>query len=115
MRASMQTTDPDSGIPDSTSLIIVDSCTDCGACCMLTPVPPFEPGEEEAYDLSSDQRLLIAERVDSDEHFEKLPCVWFDPELRQCRYYDQRPDACRRFEIGSTLCRLSRCDIGLPG
>jgi len=82
---------------------------------MHTPVPPFEPGEDEAYELSLEQRLLIAERVAADEHFEKLPCVWFDPDARQCRYYYQRPEAFRKFEVGSVLCRLSRCDIGLPG
>jgi len=81
---------------------------------MQTPLPPFEPGEEEAYDLTPAQRQPVLDRIAADEQFDSLPCVWFDVAHRQCLYYEQRPDACRRFEIGSDLCRLSRCDAGLP-
>jgi len=111
----MQPNDNDSHRQSRIPLIIIDSCADCGACCMQTPVPPFEPGEEAAYDLSAEQTKLIADRIAADECFDVLPCVWFDAATRQCRYYDQRPNACRQFEIGSPLCRLSRSDIGLPG
>ena len=96
-------------------LPVIESCDDCGACCMKTPVPPFEPGEEAVWDVTDVQRKPIEERVAADQHFDDLPCVWFDLNTRRCLHYEQRPEACRRFEIGSDLCRLSRCDIGLPG
>jgi Fe-S-cluster containining protein len=82
---------------------------------MMTPIPPFEPGEEALKDLTDEQKKLIDDRVAADQHFDLLPCVWFEPKTRCCLFYEKRPDACRRFEIGSDLCRLSRCDIGLPG
>lgn len=82
---------------------------------MMTPIPPFEPGEEASKDLTDEQKKLIHDRIAADQHFDLLPCVWFDPQTRCCLFYEKRPDACRRFEIGSDLCRLSRCDIGLPG
>lgn len=82
---------------------------------MMTPVPPFEPGEDIALGVSDLQRKPIDDRIAADQHFDNLPCVWFDLRTRRCRHYDQRPSACRRFEIGTDLCRLSRCDMGLPG
>lgn len=82
---------------------------------MHTPVPPFLPGEEARYDLSKEQLQTIADRIAAEQQFDRLPCVWFDPAARRCLHYEQRPEACRNFEVGSELCRISRCDIGLPG
>ena len=65
--------------------------------------------------VTPEQRQPILDRIAADQHFDDLPCVWFDMSQRRCLHYEQRPDACRQFEIGSDLCRLSRCDIGLPG
>ena len=94
-------------------LPVIESCDDCGACCMKTSVPPFEPGEEIARCLTASQRVPIDERIEADQRFDDLPCVWFDMNTRRCLHYEQRPSACRKFEIGSDLCRLSRWDIGL--
>ncbi len=94
---------------------VIDDCSGCGACCMGTPVPPFEPGEEARWNLTPAQLRPIRDRIAGGQQFDRLPCVWFDSQTRRCRHYEQRPDACRRFEPGSTLCRLSRIDIGLPG
>jgi Fe-S-cluster containining protein len=57
----------------------------------------------------------VHERIRRDEHFELLPCVWLDLSTLRCRHYEFRPQACRDFEIGSTLCRLSRDDEGVEG
>lgn len=65
--------------------------------------------------VTAAQQQPILDRIAADQQFDDLPCVWFDGNSRRCRHYEQRPAACRRFEIGSDLCRLSRCDIGLPG
>ncbi|MCA9085763.1 MAG: YkgJ family cysteine cluster protein [Planctomycetaceae bacterium] len=81
---------------------------------MRTPVPPFEDGEAAVRNVPNPLLEPIRDRIAADEQFELLPCVWFDQQTRQCRYYDFRPDACRRFEIGSTLCWLSRWDCEIP-
>ena len=80
---------------------------------MRTPVPPFVPGEEVARDVPDDLLQLARDRVAADEHFDLLPCVWFDEVTRQCRHYDLRPEACRVFEINSDACRMSRWDVGI--
>jgi len=92
---------------------ILDNCDDCGACCQSTPVPPFEPGEEAAYDVPPEALELIRERIRRDEHLDRLACVWFDSQSLRCRHYEIRPTACRKFEINSDLCRLARWDVGL--
>lgn len=94
-------------------LPIIESCDSCGACCMRTPVPPFEPGEEVARDVPADLLQLIRDRIDADEHFDPVACVWFDAASRRCGHYDLRPEACRTFEIGGDPCRMSRWDVGI--
>jgi len=79
----------------------------------MTPIPPFQPGEEVAKDVPADLMQLVQDRIDADQHFDMLPCVWLDSERNQCRHYDLRPDACRKFEIGSDLCRMARWDEGV--
>ncbi|MCA9060177.1 MAG: YkgJ family cysteine cluster protein [Planctomycetaceae bacterium] len=96
-------------------LPIIDSCDDCGACCQRTPVPPFAPGEEAAHEIPSEWANRIAARIAVGQEFDLLPCVWFDRETRRCCCYEIRPAACRAFEVGSDLCRLSRWDEGIDG
>jgi Fe-S-cluster containining protein len=95
------------------ALPIIDSCDDCGACCCRTPIPPFEPGEEEVRGVPTGLLESVRKRIAADQHFDLLPCVWYDTATRQCRHYELRPTACRTFEIGSDLCRLSRWDEGI--
>ena len=94
-------------------LPVIDSCDDCGACCIRTPVPPFEPGEEITRDVPKDLLIPIRERIAADQHFDLIPCVWYCEEGKLCRHYDYRPAACRRFEPGSDACRMSRWDVGV--
>lgn len=56
---------------------------------------------------------VVRERIERDEHFELIACVWLDPATLRCRHYEFRPQACRDFEVGSLLCRLSRDDEGI--
>jgi len=64
--------------------------------------------------VTAEQQQPILDRIAADQHFDDIPCVWFDEDQARCRHYEQRPQACRDFEIGGTLCRLSRHDAGLP-
>jgi Fe-S-cluster containining protein len=95
------------------SLPLIESCDDCAACCMRTPIPPFQPGEEAQRDVPQSLLQPIQERIAADQHFDLLPCVWLNLETRRCSHYDLRPQACRDFEINSTLCQLSRWDEGI--
>jgi uncharacterized protein len=94
-------------------LPIIENCNSCGACCQLTPVPPFQPGEDIMKDVPDELMQPSRDRVAADQHFDRLACVWYDPELAQCRHYDLRPDACRKFEINSDLCHGARWDVGV--
>ena len=73
-------------------------------------MPPFQPGEEAVRAVPDDLLKLIQTRIDADQQFELLPCVWYDSQTGKCQFYDYRPQACRDFQIGSDLCRLSRWD-----
>ncbi|MEZ6122818.1 MAG: YkgJ family cysteine cluster protein [Planctomycetaceae bacterium] len=94
-------------------LPVISDCSDCGACCERTPIPPFEPGEEAVRDVPDHLLQPIRDRIAADEHFDLKPCVWYDRHQKTCRHYELRPQACRSFEIGSDLCRLTRWDAGL--
>ncbi len=97
----------------SSSLPILESCNNCAACCMRTPIPPFQPGEEAALNVPEELLKPARDRIIADQHFELLPCVWLNVETRLCRHYELRPQACRDFHINSDLCRLSRWDEGV--
>ncbi|MCP4784500.1 MAG: hypothetical protein GY903_14145 [Fuerstiella sp.] len=75
---------------------------------MMTPIPPFQPGEEVTRDVPDDLLQQIRGRIAADQQFEVLPCLWLDTEQQRCLHYELRPEACRKFEINSDLCRLSR-------
>ncbi len=94
-------------------LPLIESCDHCAACCMRTPLPPFQPGEEAERDVPDSLLSAVRERVAADQHFDLLPCVWLNQETRRCSHYELRPKACRDFEINSDLCRLSRWDEGV--
>ena len=94
-------------------LPIIENCDSCGACCRLTPVPPFEPGEEAEWEVPDEFLQPIRDRVAADQHFDRVACVWYDAPHDQCKHYEVRPNACRKFEINSDLCRGARLDIGV--
>ncbi|MFY9254758.1 MAG: YkgJ family cysteine cluster protein [Fuerstiella sp.] len=94
-------------------LPIIESCDGCGACCMRTPVPPFQPGEEYEKDVPAHLLQLIADRIAADQHFDLVSCVWFDDQQRRCQHYELRPEACRSFQVASDACRMSRWDVGI--
>jgi Fe-S-cluster containining protein len=97
----------------SSLIPLIESCNNCAACCRRTPIPPFQPGEEARWNVPDWMLESVHDRIRRDEQFELLPCVWLDPHTLRCRHYEFRPQACRDFEIGSLLCRLSRDDEGV--
>jgi len=107
-------------------------CQSCGACCQS---PWRGDGYVRLYDIDLDlvkaTGLPIIEQVqgygDPPEIISKLGTL-IDAEGRRscaafagtvgascaCTIYGQRPNACRRFEAGGSLCRESRRRYGLP-
>ena len=94
-------------------LPVIQDCSGCGACCRITPIPPFQPGEEVVRDVPVALMQPVRDRIAADQQFEMLCCVWFDTELLQCRHYEFRPEACRTFEVASQLCRMARLEAGV--
>ena len=98
---------------EMTGLPILESCDNCAACCLRTPIPPFQPGEEVVLNVPDEWLVPVHERIGADQQFDLVPCVWLNTDTLLCRHYDLRPQACRDFQINSDLCRLSRWDEGV--
>lgn len=113
-RGGCQTSGCDGSLARGTtkSLPVIESCDHCSACCRQTPIPPFQPGEEEVWNVPIEWLIPVQMRIAADQQFEMLPCVWLDQNMNRCLHYDHRPQACRDFQINSDLCRLSRWDEG---
>lgn len=98
-------------MPDR-ELPVLESCDGCGLCCHTVSLPPFridfemnEPEHRGVPEILRDEFLLLWERrFEIEDDF----CLWFDPELLKCRYYDLRPQACRDFELNSSSCQAVR-------
>jgi Fe-S-cluster containining protein len=52
-------------------------------------------------------------RLNADRGFSDQPCHWFDLATRRCGHYDQRPEACRMFEVGEDDCVTLRSHHGI--
>lgn len=101
-------------------LPVIESCTGCGACCLVVTSPPFvrvfDEDGEEAWERLRRERpdlldaLLAAERERRAGGLPSFgtPCLWFEPATRRCRHYTYRPRACRAFEVGGPDCRDAR-------
>ena len=119
-------------VADWISETISYDCQTCGACCRS---PWTGDGYVTLYDIDLDRLagsgLTIIEQAqgygDSPDVILKLS-TRFDEEGRRmctalsgtigqscaCTIYDHRPEACRRFAVGGSLCRDKRRQLGLP-
>jgi len=113
-------------------LPVIDSCADCGACCMEQQSPPGY-----VMLLSSEQMMNADVFSDDAERIQNLPevaiaeiknymeqllagneredeaCIWLDVETMRCRYHEFRPSICRDFKIGSDDCHSWRQKYGI--
>ena len=92
------------------ALPIIDSCDECGVCCMHMAVPPYSDGEfipmsvmHDLADVQESRRLQLAAWGT-----DFVPCGFLDLVTRKCRHYDHRPAVCREFERGGEECREFR-------
>jgi Fe-S-cluster containining protein len=96
------------------SLEVPTSCSGCGACCQVTPLPPFAPGEAAARGVPAEWWEAVVARETADQQFEVRPCVWYDAAAATCQHYELRPTACRDFALGGTACQQARIRLRFP-
>lgn len=90
------------------NLPIIDTCDNCGACCMEMRSPPFlGDADPEFAALPGEMRVEIVKHALGDAPYES-PCLWLDLKTRKCMHYDLRPDICREFERGEEACWMWR-------
>jgi Fe-S-cluster containining protein len=104
-------------------------CQTCGACCVhLGPydgnayvhLDEAEASRMRGYGLRVVQTPLGARFLAAAPHdgaWGFPACVAFEGELGArcgCSVYADRPSVCRRFEVGSDMCREARDRAGLP-
>lgn len=111
-------------------LPIIDSCDDCGACCMEQTTPPgfsaYAAGRPEFWGDPDDYALYLSapieakqlivdqvERLRNREFLGEVPCCWLDLSTMRCRFYDHRPGICRGFDVGSEGCRAWRDEYNI--
>lgn len=110
-------------------LPIVQSCDDCGACCMEQGSPPMylayllgtcpDDGTDDYKRVCGMPVVLKKELLQYAERLARgLPstdgvCIWFDPGTRRCKHHELRPEICRDFEIGSVECLGWRGSYGV--
>lgn len=118
------------------SLPVINSCDDCGACCMRQSSPPgyiqfiCQPdidhiGTAWEEDFERFQKLPAEARRELEAYVAKLrrgdfdgvlggdfPCCWLDLKTRQCRWYEHRPTICEfELERGDDGCRRWRQEL----
>ncbi len=104
-----------------TEFAVIASCSGCGVCCLLVGLPPFLSAEwrRVKHDLPADLREQIETlRSNTRQRSESpgrgnTPCIWLDPQSRQCKHYEFHPAVCRDFQMGGTDCQDHRRRQGL--
>ena len=101
----------------------VKDCNDCGACCTgQAALPVHLVGE--GFRMQPVKRLppeLAAELRAAVERFKAegfppdgSPCIWYDPETKQCKHYEHRPEVCRdEVKPGDEACHRWRRSVGI--
>ena len=106
-------------------LPIIDSCGDCGACCMEQQSPPgyamllsspelMDDAEMFADDVARLRNLPAEAMKELRDYLKDLLggrgrpddfCIWLDRSTKQCRFHEHRPMICRDMEVGGENCR----------
>jgi len=95
--------------PDSAKqLPTLDSCNDCGVCCLHMGYPSYIEGENHwvamPVDLRTELEATMADYQHPPEGQLDGPCCWYDFETRGCKHYEHRAQVCRDFEVGCSDC-----------
>lgn len=94
-------------------LPVIESCDQCGLCCMHLNVPPFsgDSWDDPPAELQAEIDAYVSSPRFRDE---PGPCLWLDLSTGKCRHYEDRPGCCESFERGNATCRMLRNEAGLP-
>ena len=93
------------------------TCDDCGVCCRGIGSPPFVGSEILELPENLQEEILVKGTGSIwDKNPNELtgsPCYWYDTDTGRCKNYDNRPQICRDFEIGSWPCLSYRQHYGV--
>jgi Fe-S-cluster containining protein len=82
----------------ATNLDELPACAGCGKCChLLVELAPFEHDVPEALVVVHDGLRCMDQHGDG-------ACIALDPGTQLCTIYERRPQVCRDFERGGSLC-----------
>lgn len=75
------------------------ACAGCGKCChLVVALDPLVDDVPQALTVEHDGVPCMDQRGDG-------ACVALDPATRLCTLYERRPQVCRDFQRGESLCR----------
>jgi len=80
-------------------LLDVPACAGCGKCCHL--VVELRPLVDDV----PEEMVVEREGVRCMDQQGDGACVALDPNTRLCTIYERRPQTCREFRRGESLCR----------
>ena len=96
--------------------VIPLDCEGCGLCCKTQCYPPFDSYERSF--VPPELLKEIDDGIDADiaagSTVDDKPCLWFDEATGQCKHYDDRPDVCQIFVVGSDGCLGWRNELVSP-
>jgi uncharacterized protein len=81
------------------------ACAGCGLCCHL--VVELRPGDDVPAEL-----VAVREGVRCMDQHGDGACVALDPATRICTIYENRPQTCRDFTRGESICRKLVFSLG---
>jgi Fe-S-cluster containining protein len=86
--------------------VIPLDCGGCGLCCKTQCYPPFFDYERPF--VPAELLAEIDAALEADDGTapgcDAKPCLWFDEVTGQCKHYEDRPDVCQDFVVGSDDC-----------
>lgn len=104
------------------------NCNDCGACCMEQGCPPgyavvvlnpeawpeWTGDHKQVEALQAEARTRLLDYLTNEQRCEPSgPCCWLNLKTKRCRFYFDRPQVCRAFEVGSLECLAWRNDYDI--
>ena len=88
-------------------------CKTCGACCCFKwSWPIFKRDRTDATGIPQEMQRFDYPLMKTENN----RCVALEGEVGtsvKCSVYNDRPDACRKFEVGSELCNEARRKVGI--
>lgn len=98
----------------------MDDCNQCGHCCVICTDAQLtkQEAKENLYAMQPrngkgklddwSNKILMRSRIfDSELRREIYACVYWNPAIRKCLIYEDRPDVCRQFDCKGILAQMT--------